>query len=138
MITKKSQAAKLSGFAQPNLNENAIYLKKKKLNLAKLNATFTTKLVSTIKKIVLKLFKNCSYVVCQTEYINKNVTEDQTECKTVDEEMCEDGICVQVPKRECETFQIESLKAIPSTTCDQKKQEICVTPSCPLVSKCSI
>jgi len=79
--------------------------------------------------------------VCETRYTEKNVTEDTPICKNVVMSMCEDGItdptigrnCMNFTRRDCSTEQITSLKAIPSTSCDQKVHHFEVSPACPLV-----
>ena len=52
-------------------------------------------------------------------------------------DVCDDpGLnCYQVPKKVCINDAVNTLKAIPQTSCDQKSHEICVTPACPLVVK---
>ena len=74
--------------------------------------------------------------VCQTTYTQKIVIEDRPICENIVQEMCDDQgkNCMQFMKKVCTTQQVPTLKAIPSTSCDQKAQEICVTPECPLVS----
>lgn len=74
--------------------------------------------------------------VCQTIYTQKTVLEDQPVCKNEVQKMCDDNgeNCMEFTKKICNTKQVSTLKAIPSTSCDQIAKEICVTPECPLVS----
>jgi len=73
--------------------------------------------------------------VCQTQYTEKEVVEDRPICNDILELMCDDNDenCMQFTRKECKTQKVTTLKAIPNTSCEQKSQEICVTPACPLV-----
>lgn len=79
--------------------------------------------------------------VCETRYTEKEVTEDRPVCENVVMTMCEDGVtdpdigknCMNFTRRDCRTEEITSLKAIPTTSCDQKVHNFEVSPACPLV-----
>ena len=77
------------------------------------------------------------YLVCQTRYMSKNVTEDEVKCSLVMMKMnCDDNgnNCMEIPQKQCNTVEVVRLKSIPSTSCDQAQVEICTSPACPLVN----
>lgn len=85
---------------------------------------------------VMEETKEVYETVCQTRYIGKTVTENKTSCKNVNEKMCmPEGSdnCIPFQRRKCETKEVDVLKQIPKTGCQQHKTLIKYDPLCPLV-----
>lgn len=75
------------------------------------------------------------FSACETVYFNHEVEDDEPDCTTEKEEVCDDDgeNCVEYDKQVCQEATVTNTKTVPDTKCRSIPTEVCGKQDCPIV-----